>query len=187
MNWLKRDKMATFKDHGGLNFRDLEGFNLSMLGKQGLKLLTNTSSLITRFFKAKYFPISGFLDANIGHSSSFTWMSICSTIPLLSFGYRWKISGNNNINVWNDPLIRSRYNMCPTLLPLNNLLNMKVSQLFDTTTNTWNQELIASIMNAQGTSNICKIPLHSRVDHDVVIWKASPNGSTLSNRIMSYA
>jgi len=76
INWLNWDKMTACKDNGGLNFRGLEIFNLAMLGKQGWKLLTNSSSLLTRVLKARYFPRSGFLGANIGHSPSFTWRSI---------------------------------------------------------------------------------------------------------------
>jgi hypothetical protein len=34
INWLNCDKMTTCKDHSGLNFRDLEGFKLAMLGKK---------------------------------------------------------------------------------------------------------------------------------------------------------
>jgi len=63
--------MTACKDQGGLKFRDLEGFNLAMLGKKGWKLFKNSSSLLTKFLKAKYFPRSGFLGANIGHSPSF--------------------------------------------------------------------------------------------------------------------
>jgi hypothetical protein len=41
----------------------MEAFNLSMLGKQSWKLLTDSTSLLTRVFKAKYFPRRDFLDA----------------------------------------------------------------------------------------------------------------------------
>jgi len=111
INWLNWDKMTVCKDQGGLNFRDLEGFNLAMLGKQGWKLLTNSSSLLTKVLKAKYFPRSGFLDATIGHSPSFTWRSIWSTIRMLSLGYRWKIGDGKDINVWKNPWIRTRQNL----------------------------------------------------------------------------
>jgi len=67
--------MTACKDRSALNFRDLKGFNLAMLGKQGWKLVTNSSSLLAEVLKAKYFPISGFLDVTIG-SPSFTWRSI---------------------------------------------------------------------------------------------------------------
>jgi len=72
INWLNWYKMNTYKDHRGLNFCDLEGFNLAMLGKQRWELLRNSFSLLTRVLKAKYFPRSGFLGANIGRSLSFT-------------------------------------------------------------------------------------------------------------------
>ena len=45
------------------------------------------------------------------------------------------------------------------------------------TTNTWNRDFIASIMNTQDTSDICKLPLNSRIDFDTIIWNASSNGS----------
>lgn len=67
--------------------------------------------------------------------------------------------------------------MWPISLLPNNLLNMKVSQLFYPTINPWNRELIASFMNAQDTFDICKIHIHSRVNHDVIIWKPSPNSA----------
>jgi hypothetical protein len=45
------------------------------------------------------------------------------------------------------------------------------------TTNTWNRDFIVSIMNTQDTSNIYKLPLHSRTDSDTIIYNASLNGS----------
>jgi hypothetical protein len=177
INWLRWDKMTTCKENGGLKFRDLEGFNLAMLGKQGWKLITNSSSLLTRVLKAKYFPRNGFLEANIGHNPSYTWRSIQSTIPLLTLGYRWKIGDGSNINVWSAPWIRSRPNMRPTTAAHANYANLCVSDLFDPITNSWNHTLIASIFNGQDTADICRIPLHSRALHDSIIWKSSPNGN----------
>jgi hypothetical protein len=169
INWLRWDKMTVSKDNGGLNFRDLEGFNLAMLGKQGWKLITNSSSLLTRVLKAKYFPRSGFLEANIGHNPSYTWRSIQSTIPLLSLGYRWKIGDGSNINVWTDPWIRSRTNMRPSTAPHGNYADLRVSHLFDSVYNTWNSALLNTIFNTQDVANICKIPLHNRAMQDSII------------------
>jgi len=177
INWLNWYKMTACKDHGGLNFRDLEGFNLAMLGKQGWKLITNSPSLLTIVLKDKYFPRSGFLGANIGHSISFTWRSIRSTILMLSLDYRWKIGDGNDINVWKDPWIRIRQNLRPSSIPSSNLLNMIVYQLFNPTTTTCNRDFIAFIMNTQDTSDICKLPLHSRTHSDTIIWNVSLNGS----------
>ncbi|PNX90900.1 ribonuclease H, partial [Trifolium pratense] len=170
--------MTVSKDNGGLNFRDFEGFNLAMLGKQRWKLITNSFSLLTRVLKAKYFPIIGFLVANIGHNPSYTWRSIQSTIPLLSLGYRWKIGDISNINVWTNPWIRSRTNMHPTTAPPQELYaDLRVSHLFDSVRNTWNCALLNTIFNTQDVADICKIPLHTRALQDSIIWKVSPNGN----------
>ncbi|GAU34382.1 hypothetical protein TSUD_217220 [Trifolium subterraneum] len=169
--------MTVDKDNGGLNFRDLEGFNLAMLDKQGWKLITNSFSLLTRVLKAKYFPRNGFLDVNIGHNPSYTWRSIQSSIPLLSLGYRWKIGDGRNINVWTEPWILSRSNMRPTTLPHSSFVNLYVSHLFDPVTNSCNRYLIATTLNPQDAADICKILLHSRSMHDTIVWKASPKGN----------
>lgn len=73
INWLRWSKLTKRKNHGGLNFRNLEAFNLAMLGKQGWKLLNDPSSLLARVLKARYDPSKGFLDAGLGHNPSFTW------------------------------------------------------------------------------------------------------------------
>jgi len=86
---------------------------------------------------------------------------VSGAIPMLSLGYRWKIGDGKDINVRKDPWIRTRQNLRPTTLPANNLLNLTVSQLFNPTTNTWNRDSIASIMNTYDTSDICKLPLDS--------------------------
>lgn len=94
INWMSWDKLTTSKTHGGLNFRDIEGVNLGMLGKQSWKLTTNAHSLLTRVLKSKYFSKKGFLESNLNHNPSYILRIIWSTIPLLTLGYRWKISHN---------------------------------------------------------------------------------------------
>jgi len=54
---------------------------------------------------------------------------------------------------------------------------MTVSHPFNSTNNTWNRDFTAFIINTQDTSNICKLPLHSRTHSDTIIWNASPNGA----------
>ena len=63
INWMKWDKFTLHKSRDGLGFRNMEAFNLSMFGKQSLKLLTDSNSLLTRVLKAKYLPRRDFLDA----------------------------------------------------------------------------------------------------------------------------
>jgi hypothetical protein len=71
INWLSWDKLTMCKEYGGMGFRHLFGFNLAMLGKQGWKLLTHPDTIVTRIYKARYFPRTNFLGARLGHNPSF--------------------------------------------------------------------------------------------------------------------
>lgn len=100
--------MTIWKEFGGLGFRSLDAFNLSMLGKQGWILISNLDAMISKIFKTKYFPRGSFLDSELCHSASFTWRSIWSSRVLLKEGLRWKINGDgSHINVWNSVWLRN--------------------------------------------------------------------------------
>jgi len=71
INWLSWEKLSMHKTNGGLGFKDLTALNLAMLGKQGWKFLTGPDSLVSRMFKAKYFPKNTFLAATIGHNPNY--------------------------------------------------------------------------------------------------------------------
>jgi hypothetical protein len=77
MSW---DKLTMRKEWGGTGFRNIHGFNLAMLGKQGWNFLTNPDAMVSRIFKAKYFPNGDFLGASLGHNPSYVWRSIWSSI-----------------------------------------------------------------------------------------------------------
>lgn len=71
IRWMSWDKLCVNKTGGGLDFRRLRDFNLSMLAKQGWRLVTNVNSLVTRVMRAKYFPHSDFLNATLGANPSY--------------------------------------------------------------------------------------------------------------------
>lgn len=45
------------KEHGGMDFKQLHGFNLAMLGKQSWCLMSDQDTMVAKVFKAKYFPL----------------------------------------------------------------------------------------------------------------------------------
>jgi len=51
---------------GGMGFR----INIFMAAKQGWRILQKPDSLLAIFFKARYFPHTPFLEADIGHNPS---------------------------------------------------------------------------------------------------------------------
>lgn len=64
------------KKKGGLGFRDLNGFNLAMLARQGWRLSLYPESLCEQVFRAKYFPHGNILEAKSKEGMSCAWRSI---------------------------------------------------------------------------------------------------------------
>lgn len=65
IHWVSWNKLCLPKNHGGLSFKDLERFNLALLGKQVWRLTHNTDSLFYKVFNAKYFPNCSILDEEV--------------------------------------------------------------------------------------------------------------------------
>ncbi|XP_040367431.1 uncharacterized protein LOC121050669 [Rosa chinensis] len=75
IHWVSWDKLCVLKLEGGLGFRDMHLFNLSLLAKQGWRLIHRPKSLVAPLFKAKYHPNVDFMDAELQSGVSFTWIS----------------------------------------------------------------------------------------------------------------
>lgn len=71
IRWMSRDKIAYTKKEGGLGFIDFKAFNMSMVAKQGWNLLTKPHALVTRIFKAGYYPRTFYFDVKLGYNPSF--------------------------------------------------------------------------------------------------------------------
>lgn len=94
------------EEDGGMGFRDLQAFNLALLAKQGYKFIDDPNALVTRVFKAKYFPNADFLEANLGHNPSYCWRSVWSSQSILKEGFRWRVGEGSRINIWRQPWLR---------------------------------------------------------------------------------
>ena len=90
------------KDRGGLGFRELRSFNLALLAKQGWRLQTNSTSLFSRVYKAKYFPHCSFTEAKVGRNLSYAWRSLMAAQSIIQRGMRWQVGDGNKIRVWHD-------------------------------------------------------------------------------------
>ena len=57
-------------------------------------------SLVYRVLKAKYFPMSDFVHASIGHNPSYTRRSLISAQSLVIKGMCWRVGNGVNIKIW---------------------------------------------------------------------------------------
>lgn len=54
IRWISWDKLTIPKHKGGMGFKRLGVFNLSMVGKQDWNLISNPDAFLSQVLKAKY-------------------------------------------------------------------------------------------------------------------------------------
>lgn len=77
-------------------------FNQALLCKQAWRLLEFPNSLIARIFKARYFPDSDLIAADVGNYPSYTWRSIIWGRELLDHGLQWRIGDGKQVRIYTD-------------------------------------------------------------------------------------
>ncbi|CAN1757082.1 Putative ribonuclease H protein At1g65750 [Linum perenne] len=176
INWMAWDRTCARKDVGGMGFRDLRSFNLAMLGKQGWKFQTQPDALVTRIFKARYFPRRDFLSAPKGNGPSYVWQSIRRSQQVIQRGSRWRIGNGTNIRVWDDNWLRDDDNLGITTDRDDTLHGLKVCDLLIPGTVEWDKELIEAVFNQRDMIEIFKVPLGVGGLQDQLIWHYDPKG-----------
>ena len=112
-----------------------------MLAKQFWRIGQNPRSLISKTFKAKYFPSSSIHDCVPKLHHSWFWRSIINHKNSLLKEGRWIVSNAANI-----PITHTAWFPCqPQTLRQHNLSNGSVADLIDSTTHTWKPGLVRSL------------------------------------------
>ncbi|KAA3484146.1 reverse transcriptase [Gossypium australe] len=127
------------KGYGGLGFRDLYLFNIALLGRQVLCLLTCKGTLCYEVLSAKYFPNGDIFHAKNVDKPSFTWKSISKAAEKLKEGFGWNVGSGMSIDIWRDRwgvegLSGSSIRVDKRLVP-----EVHVAELFGTNRNGWNK------------------------------------------------
>jgi hypothetical protein len=167
IHWMSWDKLAMHKNDGGMGFKSLSAFNLSMLGKQGWRVMTNPDILISKIYKVRYFPRCDFLDAKLGHNPSFVWRSICNSKFILRAGSRWRIGSGRNIPLFNENWL---YDASAVSRQQSDMLLDDYATVADIIIiqddKCWNVPLITTLFEPSCAAKILATPLIKSVDDD---------------------
>jgi hypothetical protein len=158
-----------------MGFKNLAAFNVAMLGKQGWQLQTNPECLVSRIFKARYYPNSSYLDAKLGYNPCFVWRSILSAKVVIRQGARCKIGNAFNIPIISEPWIELGYSIPPVGEDMLALQPYSVGHLIDQGPKVWNEQLVRQLFAVDTTQQILNTPLHQQVEMDMLIWKTEKN------------
>ncbi|KAA3451486.1 reverse transcriptase [Gossypium australe] len=175
IHWCQWKFLCRSKEEGGLGFRRMAQLNISLLAKQGWRLLNFLNSLVARVFKGKYFPDTDFLHARLGSSCSFIWHSIWATKGTLEKGLLWKVGTGLNISISQDTWIPDYVNgrLSTSFV---NLQCDKVAELIRSNERVWNKELIDNTFPADVAELILRIPSSMEPHEDFLAWSGESTG-----------
>jgi ribonuclease HI len=175
LHWVAWDVLVSPKIKGGMGFRDLELFNLALLGKHGWRLMMNPDTLCARVLKGRYYPDSDFLHATVPRNSSATWRGIVAGREALQQGLIKRIGDGVSVSVWRDKWIPG----CRTLQPSAHIGTDEialVSDLIDHDTGSWKVDKVRTNFMAPEADAILNIPLRRGGGEDFWAWSLEKKG-----------
>jgi hypothetical protein len=168
IHWRKWTDHTLPTCHGGMGFRDIKNFNLSMLGKQGWRLMMNPDSLCARVLKGKYYPQGDFLTAGKKNNSSHTWRAILAGRKVLEMGLIKRISDGASTNIWNDrwlPTVTGHKPICSK----EGATATYVAELLTADGRAWNEEALHNNLLPFDVEAAKQIP-SGRAQEDLWAW-----------------
>jgi hypothetical protein len=161
--------MCKPKYMGGLSFRDIELFNLALLARQGWRMLQNPDSLSARVLKARYYPSSDLLHAELGSSPSQVWRAIVEGLKVLKQGLVRRIGTSEHTDPWNDQWI-PRDGMLRPIACIKSGAPLRVSEFIELTMAAWKEDKLREFLLPMDVDLILQIPLSGRRQMDFWAW-----------------
>lgn len=136
-------------------------------------MATNPNSLVSRLFKACYFPRSDFWNAPAPIRPSSCWKSIIEAKDLLSNRAQWKIGNGMLVDAWEDPWLPRPRDF--RLIGRHSTRLSKVSE-FITPNRYWDVKLLEEHFEVADVTLILTIPLNHHSCSDKLIWLYDSKG-----------
>ncbi|XP_024310402.1 uncharacterized protein LOC112268687 [Brachypodium distachyon] len=173
--WVSWEDMCSPKFAGGLGFRDIELFNLSMLAKQAWRLMQSLDTRSGKTLKAVYFPQDDILTASLGAHLSQIWQAIIDGRDVLKQGLIRRIGNGESTHAWNDNWIPRDSLMRPIACPTDDA-PCAVSDFIDSTSASWNRGKLEEFFLPMDVEIIQSIPICTRSADDFWAWNFEKTG-----------
>ena len=88
----------------------------------------------------------------------------------MDIGFVWRVGNDKSIDVWHDKWIFKHPNFCPSLPKSQQPTPMKVAQLIENESRSWNEKMLQEMFHPDVTSMILNIHLSRLSEPDKLIW-----------------
>lgn len=171
INW---DRVCNPKRDGGMGLKKFSLINQAMLVKQYWRISQNPHSLISRTFKARYFPRGTIHDSKPKAHHSWFWGNIISSKNNKLKEGKWLIGSGHDIPL--DHL--AWYPLQADQLNNPNFRFGIVANLIDYSSHNWKAGLVRAVYSPQVSSEILRTPISKvGVSPDILVWKHSSSGN----------
>lgn len=147
-----------------------------MLAKQSWRLLINANPLVSEIMKARYYPKTDFLDAQMGHNPSYMWRSLMAAMEVLKAGARRKIGDGLSTKVWNVPWLPSSENGFMTTDMPHQMSQVLVNGFMCNEGKRWDLEVLNDVCNSRDMDLIKRIPIPLVDMQDSRYWYFEDSG-----------
>ncbi|XP_019186462.1 PREDICTED: uncharacterized protein LOC109181162 [Ipomoea nil] len=169
-SFLGRNKSATFKY--------IEESVRTRIGIWMHKFLSRADSLTSRILKAKYYPTTDFMSAQIGKNPSYIWRSIMAGQQVLRLGIARRIGNGLDTKIWGWNWLAGTNNE-PLHTPCaEHLREARVRGLFDAH-GRWDVDIVRDIFLDVDVRRILSTPINTHVS-DNWRWLGDIQGSAVS-------
>uniref|UniRef100_A0A803QCN7 RNase H type-1 domain-containing protein n=1 Tax=Cannabis sativa TaxID=3483 RepID=A0A803QCN7_CANSA len=146
-----------------------------MLGKQAWRLISNEGSIVSRVYKARYYPQESFFSASLGCNPSFIWKSLFETKDLIKAGTIIHIGNGLHTSITSDPWLPDLNNPKVTSAhPA--LFGQKVTSLMCVGETSWDSEILNDMFDDRDKALILGIPLSQASREDCWSWLLEKSG-----------
>lgn len=176
LHWVAWDKICVLMDKGGLGFRDFNDFNLALLVKQMWRLLKYPKSLLARVMKGRYYKHTNPMNVEKASNPSYGWKSILAGRQVLAQGLRKRVGNGYTTNVWSEPWLPTNPAHPPLSRGLERDDHLRVHHLINVETNTWNTDMLSTMVKVEDIPHITSIRLSRTGRRDCVSWDFTKSG-----------